>query len=800
MKRTKFLRILISFFVLSCVLLGAGCSLFESDEEKGEGYYQSGLKALEEQKTDAAMIHFRNAVQKSPYHARAHYQLGSLYIGSKQAHLAESELKSAIKYNPDLNEAKKTLALLYFQNRAYSLAIPLYNQLIESVGADLETLLMLGTALINTGKVDDAKKVLSEAVTTYPDNPSAKINMARVLLLEKQPGEAQKMMEAAAAINSEDIFTRLSLAQFYEGMRLHDLAESTFLDIKRDFPEKPVSYLALARFYLRNNRLNASETLLKEATGRGLKYPELFQALAVVQHRQKNHSAAIQSFKDAIAISPEDQKSSILLADYYVVLKQYPQAIEAYKKIIEKWPKLLPVKSKIAELLLAERQDDQALKHIEEILKEEPEYAKGHMLRGILFRKEGKVSEARKEFSTARVLDPKSAEGDYYYGLTFLDDQQYDISLSEVLQALEKDPTSLRMRLTLSYIYLKTGKSSLALEELGKILKADPDDDQAMALRAAAHRQSGHYEDAIADYRSILKKNPDLPLIQFEMAGVFRAQGKLDEALSSFGEILETYPDPVRPLREMAKIYVEREQYEKALTLCDDYLKKRPKDLQGSLTKAIVLLSQKKYETADGILSELIAENPESDLPLTMMAASSLAQQNYDAALEMYKRVVQLNPRNFPAYMKMASLYRNRGDIDKAIGSYESLLKVNESYGPAANDLAYLYADTNQNLDRALTLALKAKELIPQNADVADTLGWVYLKSGSPLMAKNQFLEAIRLVAARPVFRYHLGLAYYREKDFPKARESFREAIKLGLGKEESAQVKRMIEEMGTRG
>jgi len=150
--------------------------------------------------------------------------------------------------------------------------------------------------------------------------------------------------------------------------------------------------------------------------------------------------------------------------------------------------------------------------------------------------------------------------------------------------------------------------------------------------------------------------------------------------------------------------------------------------------------------------------------------------------------------------MKMAYLYRSRGDIAKAIDSYENLLRVNESYGPAANDLAYLYADMNQNLERALTLALKAKELIPQNADVADTLGWVYLKSGSPLMAKNQFLEAIGLVASHPVFRYHLGLAYYQQQDFPKARESFREAIKLGLGEKESAEVTRMIEEMEKKG
>jgi len=203
---------------------------------------------------------------------------------------------------------------------------------------------------------------------------------------------------------------------------------------------------------------------------------------------------------------------------------------------------------------------------------------------------------------------------------------------------------------------------------------------------------------------------------------------------------------------------------------------------------------------AKGLLSDLIAKNPESDLPLTMMATVAMAEKDYDTALEMYKRVIQLNPQNFTAYMRMASLYRNRGDIGKAIDSYEALLRVNESYGPAANDLAYLYADMNQNLDRALTLALNAKNLIPKNSDVADTLGWVYLKSGSPLMAKNQFLEAIELTPKHPVFHYHLGLAYYQREDFPKAEEAFREAIRLGLGEKESAQVEKLFEKMGAKG
>ena len=108
-----------------------------------------------------------------------------------------------------------------------------------------------------------------------------------------------------------------------------------------------------------------------------------------------------------------------------------------------------------------------------------------------------------------------------------------------------------------------------------------------------------------------------------------------------------------------------------------------------------------------------------------------------------------------------------------------------------------MYADMNRDLDRALALALKAKQMLPENADVTDTLGWVYLKRGSLLMAKNQFTEAIHLVPEHPVFHYHLGLVYYQEENFSKARESFQKAKQLGLGKPESKQVEMILEKMG---
>nr|HOP31411.1 tetratricopeptide repeat protein [Spirochaetota bacterium]HPQ29734.1 tetratricopeptide repeat protein [Desulfobacteraceae bacterium] len=785
--------ILITFPFASLI---SGCSLPEDNKEKAEKYYKSGIEAVEQQKYDEAIIHFKNAIQRNDHHAKAHFQLGSLYIKSEQIYLGLRHVKLAIKYDPTLSEAKRMLGLIFYQSRNYEQTIPLFSQIVEGTGAYLEDFLILGNSLSNTGKLEDAKKIFQRATDEYPGDARPKTGMVGVLLLDNRKEEARKLMEKAAAADRDDINIQILLARLYEKIGLFSLAENQLDQILQKFPDDPSSYLASARYYLRSNKLKKSHELLTQASKKGLKNTQILQILAFIEHKQEHFEAALNSLKSAVALAPDDQKSLILLADYYIFLKKYTEARETYEKVINKWPKLLPVKSKIAELLLVERSYDKALEHIEGILKEDPEYAKGHILRGILLRKEGEGEKAREEFAIARDLDPKSAEGAYYYGLTFLDEEKFNISMSEMLRALEKDPDSTKIRLTLAYIYLKTGKLSSALEELGNILQAQPDNIQARILRAVVYLSTKSYEEALADYGYMLQKNPDLPLVRFRVAEIYRAQGKTEDALKVLKELLNSYPDPVKPLEEIVKIYISKNQHQKALDLCNDFLGKNPDNLKAGLIKAAVYLSQKKYDTAENIIYDLHEKNPESDEPFMMMARSRMINKDYEAALKIYQKAIEINPANIDAHMNMARIYQGRGDFEKAAESYETIIRINGSYGPAANDLAYLYTEMDQNLDRALVMATKANELLPENPDAADTLGWVYYKMGSFLLAKKHVNDAISLMQNNPVYHYHLGMILYREQNLEKAAEAFQKAIDLGLKAEELEIAGKLLEDM----
>jgi tetratricopeptide (TPR) repeat protein len=97
----------------------------------------------------------------------------------------------------------------------------------------------------------------------------------------------------------------------------------------------------------------------------------------------------------------------------------------------------------------------------------------------------------------------------------------------------------------------------------------------------------------------------------------------------------------------------------------------------------------------------------------------------------------------------------------------------------AANNLAFIYAEEGSNLDMALQLAQSAKQALPDDGSVDDTLGWVYYKRNLPSLAVGPLQESVKKLPDNAEARYHLGMVYLMLDDKPKARETLERALKL---------------------
>jgi Flp pilus assembly protein TadD len=147
--------------------------------------------------------------------------------------------------------------------------------------------------------------------------------------------------------------------------------------------------------------------------------------------------------------------------------------------------------------------------------------------------------------------------------------------------------------------------------------------------------------------------------------------------------------------------------------------------------------------------------------------------------------------------MSLGMIYDTQGKWELARDHYQKALKIDPRFPPAANNLAYLYAEKGEDLDEALTLAQGAKERVPDDPHISDTLGWVYYKKTVYGRAVTYLQEASEKSPDNAAIRYHLGMAYFKNGDKANARKELKKALELSpkfSGSEEAERVLRSIQ------
>ena len=120
----------------------------------------------------------------------------------------------------------------------------------------------------------------------------------------------------------------------------------------------------------------------------------------------------------------------------------------------------------------------------------------------------------------------------------------------------------------------------------------------------------------------------------------------------------------------------------------------------------------------------------------------------------------------------------------------------NPKFPPAANNLGYLYAERNENIDEALNLAQSAKEQVPDDPHISDTLGWIFYKKNIYSRAIVYLKEANEKITDNPIIKYHLGMAYFKNGDKEQSKRELKRALELAPKFDGSEEAKATLKEI----
>jgi tetratricopeptide (TPR) repeat protein len=178
----------------------------------------------------------------------------------------------------------------------------------------------------------------------------------------------------------------------------------------------------------------------------------------------------------------------------------------------------------------------------------------------------------------------------------------------------------------------------------------------------------------------------------------------------------------------LGDLYVNKKQFDEALEAYEKAQELQPEDPQGYILRANLLNSMGRI----------------------------------DATIAQYNELLETQPNSLAGLMGLATAYESINRLADAKAKYQRVLELQPNLPGASNNLAWLIAsEENGDLGEALRLAMQAKQALPDQPNVTDTLGWVHYKRGSYSLAISQFKQALEHNPEDSTIRFHLALAQY---------------------------------------
>jgi tetratricopeptide (TPR) repeat protein len=286
---------------------------------------------------------------------------------------------------------------------------------------------------------------------------------------------------------------------------------------------------------------------------------------------------------------------------------------------------------------------------------------------------------------------------------------------------------------------------------------------------------------------------PGQAAIHFNLGLISGGEGKWAEAEREFETALRIEPGFSQALEALTEMLVARNEAPRAVRRVQQQLATDPKDAGAHLLLARLHMNGQRYEAAKIELLQAAELKPGS---LDVLVRLGEVYQNLgqaDQAIASYEAALSLQPKSAMLHTVLGNLQSERNRVEAARKHYEAAILIDTRFAPAVNNLAWLHLRSQGNVDVALGLAQKAKELQPGSTSATDTLAWAQYKKGLYAAALPLLQDCVKASPASPMYHYHLGMVLVASGATQQARTQLQTALRLKLGGEDAQQARQTL-------
>jgi len=707
-----------------------------------------------------------------------HVERGDQYVAEKRDAFAVVEYASAVRLDPKYGEAHFKLAQTHERMNNLRLAFPAYIRAADAMPDNREAQLKAAQFLLAARQFEDAKARVAAQLKKDPKDVDALLLQANAMAGLQDPAGAVAQIEEALKVSpdSSQAFLNLGVVRLQTGQSKE--AEAAFRRAIELAPSEINPKLALANFLWASGRATESEAAIKEALAKEPQHLLANRMLAMLYLSSKRTKEAEEPLKVVADVS-KTPAARFQLADYYIGEGRAKDATTLLTSLSSDPTSFAEAEARLGILDYGEGRVAEAHKRLDSVLARLPKQGAVLALKADWLTRENKLDEALERATAAVAADPQSPVA--HFTLAVVHDRRLEIaeavkSYSEVLRL---NPRATAAQVALSRLNLTSGDGTVALRYAEEARRAAP---SSLEVRLALVRSliaSKNFARAETEVSQLLKGAPNVAAVHTVNGMLQASRNNTAAARSAYERALVMSPGSIEPLGGLTILDIQTGNPAQAIARLEPEIAKQPNNPSLLALAARAHLAAGDQVKTEQVLRRAVSIDPRFTPGYAMLAQLFMKQRRLDEARAEFEGIAQRDPSSVAARTMVGMLLQAQGKSDEARKSYEATVNGTQDAPVAANNLAYLYAEQGTNLDIALQLATSAKQRLPDDPNVDDTIGWIYYKKDLASLAIKPLEESLSKRPDNAEVLYHLGLSHAKLGDNAKARESLTAALKL---------------------
>lgn len=664
---------------------------------------------------------------------------------------------------------------------------------------------------LQDNKLEAAGKQLAEMQKVAPKQPLTVYLEALLAFSRKDIPAASAAIENLLKMQPENP-QGLQLAGAIAYVKRSDVQAQEYLaKALQKAPQLDYARRILVKSYQRSAQpAKALATLQPVLSSKKIAHEWLTLAGEVFMQNGDTEKAA-DFFAQAAKADPDNMRAKTALALSQMQLGHADQGIHDLQQIAASDKGITADMALIASALRQKNFDD-ALKFIANLEKKQPDSALPHNLRGQALMGKKDIAAARQSFEKALTVDPAYLPAVTNLVALDLADNKIDQARQRYENVLAKNPKNVPALLSLAQLKARTGGS---LDDVAGLLKkaisaepnnpsprfalislliganekdkarsvteealaALPDSPEILEAAGRVYQLSGDTNQALTIYNKLTNLLPDNPQSYLRIAEIQLAAKNKQAAHEILSKGLGRQPDSLPLQRAQIMLDVSEGRFNQALATANGIIKAQPKAPFGYVLAGDIHLAQKEGKAAAAAYADGLKNAPSGDLAGRLYLVQLQNGQNAEAE-STANAWIKAHPQDQGFRLFIADIANKRKDYAAAIAQYRAVLAMAPKNPAVLNNLAWSLGQMHD--PKALGYAEEAHKLAPNQPDIMETLGSLYIAQGKMSEGLALLSKASALAPQNPMLRLSYAKALIKTGKKAEARQALEALVKLG--------------------